>query len=248
MVNRASPYPCTRYLAYVGRWERTRSGTDQLIYDRQWMEAPEGRPLSLSLPFTTPGTHGKTAPLPAAAVAAYFDNLLPDNDRILRRLRDRYGASSTSAFDLLATIGRDCVGAVQLVPAEQHPDDVHAIDAEPLTHGEVAQVLRDTTLAAPLGRLDREAFRLSIASAQEKTALLRHQDQWSIPRRSTPSTHIFKLPLGIVGNMQADIESVLLDRHPGVHSGAEEVQEAGRRTVHQRGRSLHQGQAAEPAE
>ncbi|MEO6968575.1 MAG: type II toxin-antitoxin system HipA family toxin [Rhodanobacteraceae bacterium] len=190
---------------YVGRWERARSGADQLTYDRDWMEAPEGRPLSLSLPFTALGIHGKAAPLPPAAVAAYFDNLLPDNDRILRRLRDRYGASSTSAFDLLATIGRDCAGAVQLVPAGQQPDGAHAIDAEPLTELEVAQVLRDTTLAGPLGQRDREAFRLSIAGAQEKTALLRHEGQWCIPRRSTPSTHIFKLPLGLVGNMQADM-------------------------------------------
>jgi serine/threonine-protein kinase HipA len=190
---------------YVGRWERTRSGADQLTYDREWMDAPEGRPLSLSLPFTMPGTRGKAAPLPAAAVAAYFDNLLPDNDRILRRLRDRYGASSTSAFDLLATIGRDCVGAVQLIPAGQQPDDVHTIDAEPLTEGEVAQVLRDTTLAGPLGQRDSDAFRLSIAGAQEKTALLLHRGQWCIPRRSTPSTHIFKLPLGLVGNRQADM-------------------------------------------
>jgi serine/threonine-protein kinase HipA len=190
---------------YVGRWERTRSGADQLVYDRDWMAAPEGRPLSLSLPFTATGAHGKAAPLSSAAVAAYFDNLLPDNDRILRRLRDRYGAASTSAFDLLATIGRDCAGALQLVPAGTTPDDAHAIDADPLTEGEVAQILRDTTLAGPLGQREKDAFRLSIAGAQEKTALLWHKGQWCIPRRSTPSTHIFKLPLGLVGNMRADM-------------------------------------------
>lgn len=185
---------------YVGRWSRTRSGVDQLTYDDAWMAAPEGRPLSLSLPFVAAG-----ATLPPPAVAAYFDNLLPDNDRILHRLRDRYAAASTSAFDLLAAIGRDCVGAVQLMPAGKSPDDVHAIHADPLTEAGVAQVLRDTTLARPLGRREREAFRLSIAGAQEKTALLRHEGQWCIPQRSTPSTHIFKLPLGLVGNMQADM-------------------------------------------
>ena len=190
---------------YVGRWERTRSGADQLIYHRDWMDAPEGRPLSLSLPFVAAGASGRAVPLPSAVVAAYFDNLLPDNDRILRRLRDRYDAASTSAFDLLAAVGRDCAGALQLVPAGTEPNDVHQIDADPLTEAEVAQLLRDTTLAGPLGQREREAFRLSIAGAQEKTALLWHEGQWCIPRQSTPSTHIFKLPLGLVGNMRADM-------------------------------------------
>lgn len=190
---------------YVGRWERTRSGADQLTYDADWMVAPEGRPLSLSLPLAAAGVRGMTALLPSATVAAYFDNLLPDNDRILRRLRDRYGAASTASFDLLAAVGRDCAGALQLVPAGTEPEDVHRIDADPLTEAEVAQVLRDTTLAGPLGRREREAFRLSLAGAQEKTALLWHGGQWCIPKQSTPSTHLFKLPLGLVGNMRADM-------------------------------------------
>lgn len=189
---------------YVGRWERTRSGADQLVYDRDWVASPEGRPLSLSLPIT-PGSHKKAVSLRSADVAAYFDNLLPDNDRILRRLRDRYSAGSTSAFDLLAAIGRDCVGALQLVPAGTAPDDVHAINADPLSEAEVAQVLRDTPRPGPLGKRESNAFRLSIAGAQEKTALLRHEEQWCIPEGSTPSTHIFKLPLGIVGNLRADM-------------------------------------------
>jgi len=190
---------------YVGRWERTRSGADQLTYDVDWMAELVGRPLSLSLPFTAAGVAGRAAPLPCAAIVAYFDNLLPDNDRILRRLRDRYDAASTTSFDLLAAVGRDCAGALQLVPAGTRPEDVHRIDADPLTEAEVAQVLRDTTLAGPLGQREREAFRLSIAGAQEKTALLWHGGQWCIPRQSTPSTHLFKLPLGLVGNMRADM-------------------------------------------
>jgi serine/threonine-protein kinase HipA len=190
---------------YVGRWERTRSGADQLTYDADWTVASEGRPLSLSLPFAAAGVPGRAAPLPSAVVAAYFDNLLPDNDRILRRLRDRYDAASTASFDLLAAVGRDCAGALQLVPAGAEPEDVHCIDADPLTEAEVAQVLRDTTLTGPLGQRERDVFRLSIAGAQEKTALLWHGGQWCIPRQSTPSTHLFKLPLGLVGNMRADM-------------------------------------------
>jgi serine/threonine-protein kinase HipA len=190
----------------VGRWERTRSGSDQLTYDREWIASPQGRPLSLSLPFTQ-STSGKASRLRSATVAAYFDNLLPENDRILRRLRDRYGTASTTAFDLLASIGRDCAGAIQLVPDGCEPDDIRTINAEPLTESGVAGILRDTTLAGPFGRHESDAFRLSIAGAQEKTALLRHEGQWRIPKGSTPSTHIFKLPLGLFGNMQADMRA-----------------------------------------
>jgi len=189
----------------VGRWERSRAGVDRLIYERAWMDAPEGRPLSLSLPWTGVDAKGQVIALATPAVGDYFENLLPDNDRILRRLRERYGAASTSAFDMLATIGRDCAGAVQLVPAGQEPGDVRRIDAEPIDDAAVAQLLRDTTVSGPLGRREDDAFRLSIAGAQEKAALLKHEGRWCIPRHATPSTHIFKLPLGVVGNMRADM-------------------------------------------
>ena len=43
-------------------------------------------------------------------------------------------------------------------------------------------------------------------------------------------------------------EPVLFHRHPGLHPGAEEVQEAGRRAVHQRRRALREGQAPEPTD
>ncbi|MGN2252326.1 type II toxin-antitoxin system HipA family toxin [Frateuria sp. GZRe12] len=183
---------------HVGRWERTRGGMDQLVYDPAWMTAPEGRPLSLSLPFTG-------VPLRSPRVASYFENLIPDNERILRRLRDRYHARSSSAFDLLATIGRDCAGAVQLVPTGEEPGDPRRIEAFALDEAGVAQLLRDATTGGPLDAREADAFRLSIAGAQEKTALLRHRGRWCIPRGATPSTHIFKLPLGLVGNVRADL-------------------------------------------
>jgi serine/threonine-protein kinase HipA len=73
---------------------------------------------------------------------------------------------------------------------------------------QIGQLLRNTTSAAPLGQYDGGAdLRLSIAGAQEKTALLRHDEQWIYPAGSTPTTHIFKLPLGLVGNMQADMRT-----------------------------------------
>lgn len=73
------------------------------------------------------------------------------------------------------------------------------------------RLLRGVT-AEPLSGVneDPEEFRISIAGAQEKTALLRKQGKWFRPRGATPTTHILKLPLGVVGGgLQLDMsESV----------------------------------------
>ncbi|KGI77348.1 type II toxin-antitoxin system HipA family toxin [Oleiagrimonas soli] len=190
----------------VGRWDRGRAGTDRLTYAATWMASAHGRPLSLSLPFAFGHDSGEPVPIRGERVAAYFDNLIPDSERILQRMRERYGTRSTTAFDLLSAVGRDCAGAVQLVPADEEPDGVKHIDGQTLNDADVAKLLRDVPATSRWTREETEAFRLSIAGAQEKTALLRHKGRWCIPHGATPSTHIFKLPLGIVGNMQADMK------------------------------------------
>jgi hypothetical protein len=49
---------------------------------------------------------------------------------------------------------------------------------------------------------------VSIAGAQEKTALLRIGNTWHRPLGATPTTHILKLPLGIVaGELQLDLSA-----------------------------------------
>ncbi|MBR8458873.1 type II toxin-antitoxin system HipA family toxin [Burkholderia dolosa] len=186
----------------VGYWEVTR-GVERLVYLPTWIDDPQGRPLSLSLPFT-PGNQ----PHHGAIVADYFDNLLPDSQPIRRRIAQRYRLGSTAPFELLASIGRDCVGALQLLPPDETPVDLEKIDGTPLDDAAVADVLRHATAAPLPGQPEPdEELRLSIAGAQEKTALLRHGDRWMLPAGSTPTTHIFKLPLGRVGNMQADMRT-----------------------------------------
>lgn len=186
----------------VGIWERARSG-ESFQYLDSWLKHEQGRPLSLSLPFT-PGN------LPASGqqVNAFFDNLLPDSEAIRRRLAQRHQLGSIDPFELLAALGRDCVGALQLLPADATPQDLYTIQGTPLSEAEIAQLLRDATGSTPLGRHELDGdLRLSIAGAQEKTALLQHNGHWQLPHGSTPTTHIFKLPLGLVGNMRADMRT-----------------------------------------
>lgn len=188
----------------VAYWERTSSG-DRLGYFPEWLEDEQSRPLSLSLPFT-PGNQEHSG----EKVLAFFDNLLPDNERIRTRLATRYRTTSTEPFDLLATLGRDCVGALQLLPPDSDPgDDFYSIQGTPLSEAAVARLLRRTTSGSSVN-LDADYdddLRLSVAGAQEKTALLKQDGQWLLPQSSTPTTHLLKLPMGLVGNKQADMRT-----------------------------------------
>ncbi|KRA16963.1 type II toxin-antitoxin system HipA family toxin [Lysobacter sp. Root604] len=185
----------------VGLWRNAHGEGQELVYDPAWLASPRARPLSLSLPFTP-----ANAPHRGDKVRHYFENLLPDSQKIRERLAAKYGATSQQAFDLLREIGRDCVGALQLMPEGETPQDVRAIHGKPLDEAEIEQLLRDVVRPDGAANQDHDTdFRISIAGAQEKTALLWHQDRWQRPLGATPSTHIFKLPLGLVGNLRVDL-------------------------------------------
>lgn len=188
----------------VGHWRPAGAVPTQFEYDPAWMQSREGRPLSLSLPFPVAGN----VPLRGTAVQNFFDNLLPDNEAIRKRLAQRYAKGSVDTFDLLQAIGRDCVGALQLVADGDGPDGCDRIEGEPLSDEDIAQLLRDT-VAAPYPGHQGESrdFRISIAGAQEKTALLWHEGRWWLPTGATPTTQILKMPLGLVGNMRADLST-----------------------------------------
>jgi serine/threonine-protein kinase HipA len=186
----------------VGVWRLPARGPMEFAYDPAWVASPAGRPLSLSLPFT-PGNMAHKGP----RVLNYFDNLLPDSEAIRKRIAQRYQTDTLDAFDLLQAIGRDCVGAVQLLPEDDAPQGVERIDGTPLSDSEIEAMLTRTLSSPAPGWRDDESddFRISLAGAQEKTALLWHDGKWQRPHGATPTTHILKLPLGLVGNRLADL-------------------------------------------
>ena len=179
----------------VGTWTVDR-GMHSFVYDTSWLKSPKVRSLSQSLPITS------SREVRGDAVANYFDNLLPDNDRIRERLSRRFKTKSVAAFSLLEAIGRDCVGAVQLLPQDATPAGWNRVDSEPQDEGQIADILRavpaDVGPGSP-SQPDHDLFRISIAGAQEKTAFTRVGGRWCRPHGATPTTHIFKLPLGLVG-------------------------------------------------
>ena len=183
----------------VGTLTKAASGAVSFQYDQSWLSRPGSRAISLSMPLRSDPYHSDVA-------YNFFDNLLPDNEEIRSRIQSRFQAETKRPFDLLSKIGGDCVGAIQLYPPEVTQEDIRQVHAEPLTEAAMARVLRGYQSDAPLGMLqDLDDFRISIAGAQEKTGLLWYQNQWHLPLGATPTSHILKLPIGILPQKNIDL-------------------------------------------
>lgn len=183
----------------VGRWTSTSTHAYEFAYDPSWLEMRESRPVSLSMPL-------RAAPYKDEYVRPFFDNLLPDSEQIRLRIQTRYGTKSASPFDLLEEIGRDCVGAIQLLADDTDPEDVRLISGVPLNEEAIERLLSNAISIGKQGS-DEDDFRISIAGAQEKTALLWHNGEWLKPQGATPTTHIFKLPIGVPGQPGLDMST-----------------------------------------
>lgn len=178
----------------VGTWSTGKAAASTFNYDAAWTDSEFFRALSLSIPVTA------DLEVRGPSVTYYFDNLLPDNPDIRKRIGTRFKVR-TDAFDLLTEIGRDCVGAVQLLPPDTAPEGWDRIRATMLSEAEVASHLRSVVAPPSTFAADEapDEFRISIAGAQEKSAFLRMGRRWFRPQGATPTTHIMKLPMGIIG-------------------------------------------------
>lgn len=186
---------------YVGRWTVNANGDSELAYDAAWRDSRLGRPISLSLPFNI---HNE--PLKGASVSNYFEGLLPDSDTIRRRVATRFKTGSLDPFELLAAVGRDCVGALQLLPEGAEPEGLTEVDGIAVDEDAIERHLLEVVSLERHGAPEDpdDDFRISLAGAQEKDAFLWWDGKWMKPRGATPTTHIFKLPIGMVGGKRAD--------------------------------------------
>lgn len=172
----------------VGRLEKEPGGAIRFAYDQSWLDWEHRFAISLSLPL-------RATPHRGESVVAVFDNLLPDNEAIRRRVAERTGADGSDPYSLLERIGRDCVGAMQFLPEGMAADAAAKVTGEPISDGEIETLLANLA-RAPLGMDEDKEFRISVAGAQEKTALLFHDEKWMRPLGTTPTTHILKPQIG----------------------------------------------------
>lgn len=180
----------------VGELVKLKNGALQFAYVDEWLNSPFARSLSLSLPLSKKVYEGDV-------LFNFLDNLLPDNEAIRAKMQARFHTATIQPFDLLAAVGRDCVGAIQL--SSELEAQLQAVEAKPLSDCEIADLLKGYA-SNPLGMQDSEDdFRISIAGAQEKTALLKMGKQWFLPKGATPTSHILKLPIGVLAHNNIDL-------------------------------------------
>ena len=176
-------------------------------------------PLSLSMPLAR--QHHAVG-----AIKTWLEGLLPDDADLLRHWQRVTGAASTDPFDLLATpMGLDCAGAVQVCPAD-------GVDAalsrgssfERLSDADVARQLSDMRQRTHVARDVAVPGYFSLAGAQAKIALHRHQGSWHRPHGTAATTHILK-PAVFMTQHQAVIEhlSMAAARRLGLPTAHTEV-------------------------
>jgi serine/threonine-protein kinase HipA len=172
----------------VGKLRRESTGAIDFKYDNTWLAWENAIPVSLSMPLREDRFIG-------SPVIAVFDNLLPDNTDIRRRLAERAGAEGADAYSLLTAVGRDCVGALQFLPDGMEPEAPNKVKGQAIDEEGIAAILANL-VRSPLGVGEDKEFRISIAGVQEKTALLYWRKRWLVPHGTTATTHILKPQIG----------------------------------------------------
>ncbi len=196
----------------MGEVRRDRRGRLTLAYDPGWRTMPGAWPLSLSMPLVVAEhEHGRIEP--------WLRGLLPGSEATLERWGRQFHASPRDAFALLAAVGEDCAGAVQLVPPGRVPAilDGKPMTVDWLTRAGMAERLRTLRKDHSAARQARDAGRFSLAGTQAKTALFFNGQHWGVPSGRTPTTHILKLPMdGLDGHAQNEHLCLSLARALGL--------------------------------
>lgn len=140
------------------------------------------RAISLSLPL-------REEPFTPSESRPFFEALLPEGavrDQVASQLK----LAASDSFGLLAALGRDCAGALQVVEARRMSEQpsVRWLGDDEL------DALIEQLPQHPLGmRAEDERLRLSLAGVQRKAVLVRDPDgRFGEPLDGMPSSHILK--------------------------------------------------------
>lgn len=136
----------------------------EFTYDVDYLSRPAPTPLSLSMPLR-PETYAQAQTMP------WLDGLLPDRLEVRERWAREFGVSARNPFALVAEMGRDCPGAVQICP-EDAVDDVAADQGElrPVTGEQIARRLE--ALRRDIDSWTVAGERWSLGGAQAKFVLV----------------------------------------------------------------------------
>lgn len=170
---------------FAGKLMRGQTEQVEFLYDEEYLENPRATPLSASMSKSAAG-HGPEVVMP------WLSNLLPDAEEVRSRWAAKFSERRTDPFTLLAHMGEDAPGSVQVVPEDVVP--ANSGEISPLSDGDIARRVR-AILADPdhwVDDTDDDESRFSLGGNQGKFALARIDGAWFEPNGRAPSTHIVK--------------------------------------------------------
>jgi len=141
-------------------------------------------PISLSLPLTQ-------EPYKEKICRAYFGGLLPENPNMRELLAKKYKININNDFKLLEAIGRDCAGAISFCNKDEpvFEENFIKIKVKFLSDNELKKLIEELPYKPYMGN------RISLAGAQEKTAICVIDGKIAMPEDNIPTTHIIKTAL-----------------------------------------------------
>ena len=141
--------------------------------------------LSVGLPIGAPAGPRDTRGLD------FCENILPEGPA-LERMAALAGVRPVDTYGILAAFGRDCAGAIMVLPHGDRPGGNADSGYSPMTPGDLQRVIGALDVA-PLGAAPGRGFRPSLAGFQRKALLGRAGDgTWQFPSGDAPSTWILK--------------------------------------------------------
>ena len=130
--------------------------------------------LSVGLPIGAPAGPRDTRGLD------FFENILPEGPA-LERMAALAGVRPADTYGILAAFGRDCAGAIMVLPDGDRPGGNAGSGYSPMTPGDLQRVIGGLDVA-PLGAAPERGFRPSLAGFQRKALLGRAGDgTWQFP-------------------------------------------------------------------
>lgn len=153
-------------------------------------------PVSLSMPL-------REEPYDDTTCEAFFGGLLPESDTARQLIGKRFGVNGRNSFSLLRAIGRECAGAISILPEGEEPIAPSMLSLpKTLTESELASYIRNLPKRPLLAGV--EGIRLSLAGAGDKAAVCLLDDKIALPPQGSPTTHILKPKLAEVGDTVAN--------------------------------------------
>jgi serine/threonine-protein kinase HipA len=121
----------------------------------------------------------------------FFENVLPEGPA-LERMAALAGVRPVDTYGILAAFGRDCAGAIMVLPDGDRPGGNADSGYTSMTPEDLRQGIGSLDVA-PLGAAPERGFRPSLAGFQRKALLGRAADgAWELPSGDAPSTWILK--------------------------------------------------------